>query len=126
MDILVVSEDPHFSIAVHDLIGGGEHRIVGCLGPSNSHCPLEERHACPLAGHSQVVLVDVPPSGSFGRPGHEIPAGAYAEKLQAMHPDAFVLLCGATPAAGASGEVDHVADRLTALATVQALLEARV
>jgi len=126
MDILVVSEDPHFTVAVHDLIGGGENRVVGCLGPANSHCPLEERQACALTAHSSIVIVDAPPSGSFGRPGHEIPAGTYAERLLAKHPGRLVLLCGATPAAGASGEVTHVTDRLSALATVQALLEARV
>ena len=129
MDILVITEDPHFITAVHDLIGPEGGRVVGCLGPANSHCPLEERQSCGMAAHSAVAIVDVPSSGSFGRPGsiEAVPAGEYAERLQAMHPRLKVLLCGAIPgASGASGEVGHVTERLTALATLQALLQARV
>ena len=129
MDILVVTEDPHFITAVHDLIGPEGGRVVGCLGPANSHCPLEQRHVCGMAEHSAVAIVDVPPSGSFGRPGSidAVPAGEYAERLQAAHPGLKVLLCGAIPgASGPSGEVTLIADRLTTLATLQAILQARV
>ena len=127
MDVLVVTQDPHFIGAIQDVVVPAGGRVLGCLGPADSHCPLEERSVCPMAAHSDVVVVDSPPSGSFGHVGREVPAGLYAERLRRTHPGRLVLLCGAFPGlAGASGEVAHVEDRLKALATIEALLAARV
>ena len=127
MDILVVSEDPAFISAVHDIVEAAGNRVLGCLGPAASLCPLERRGVCGMAEHSSIILVDCPPSGSFGRHHGAMPAETYAERLSQAHPGRFVLLCGAAPgAARAAGEIDHVTDRVRALATIQAMLGARV
>jgi hypothetical protein len=127
MDILVVSEDPNFITAVHDVVQPKGGRVNGCLGPANSHCPLETKHVCPMAEHAEIVVVDSPPSGYFGSHGDLVPSGDYAARLQRAHPGRLVLLCGAIPGvSGASGDVDHVTDRVKTLATIEALLEARV
>ena len=124
MDVLVVSEDHHFIEAVHGIVREGGGRSAGCLGPANTPCDLETRRICPLAAHSSVVLVDAPASGSFRYGAGVVPAGEYAERRAEFHPGRLGLLSGARPGAvGAAGEVAHVADRLQAVATIQALLD---
>jgi hypothetical protein len=113
--VLVVSEDPGFIIEVQERFQPLGVKVVGCLGPAASPCQLEYRRNCSLADHSSMVIVDAPRSGVFGRRWNVLPAGAYAERLAAAHPDTFVVLCGAPDGtSGPSGDVTHVSSRAAA------------
>jgi hypothetical protein len=112
--VLVVSEDPGF---VHHLQGRFQVGTVvrGCLGPADNFCELDRYGSCMLVEHSTIVLVDSPQSGVFGRRWSAVPAGTYAERIASVHPESFVILCGApVGTAGPSGEVAHVATRAAA------------
>ena len=84
---------------------------MGCTGPAQAPCYLEEHKKCPFAAHADVAVVDAPEGGVFARYWKGIPAGAYAERLARSHPGCFVVVADGEPGlAGPMGEVAHVRD----------------
>ena len=117
--VLIVSEDPFFIEEARRSLRPDGHRVVGCLGPSHSSCPLLERGTCPLAEHADFVLVDSPESGEFRYHAFDITAGKYAETLQDHHAATRVLLSGAPVGhSGPTGEVICTEDRTQALSLI--------
>jgi hypothetical protein len=115
--VLLVSEDPGFIVELETMMRGRGFEVLGCLGPAHTHCDLVDDHTdCPLAADAFVAIIDSPPSGAFEYQWKAEPAGLYAEKLAARHPDCFVVLCGAPLSlSGPTGEVAHVPDRVAAI-----------
>lgn len=121
--VLVVSEDPFFIEAVRTLVVTEGGRVVACLGPAASPCILDQKDVCPLAAGSAIAIVDAPPEGVFRYHWKEISAGHYAERLQAAHPQTYVLL-SATDAGvnGPTGEVAVTVGRVETLHLLQWVL----
>lgn len=113
--LLVVSEDPEFVERVRERCRPSGSQVIACLGPSQSPCLMDVKKTCGLAATADVVLVDSPPTGVFGGRWGTLPAGNYAEKLAARHPDAFVILVAPVGLAGPTGEVTSVSSRERAL-----------
>jgi hypothetical protein len=114
MKAMVVSEDPEFIVAVDRLMRSRGSELVGCLEPADAGWLPQE------AG---IAIVDAPPSGAFvthgecpPRPGHEVPAGSYAEELAARHPHLMVVVCNVHEGVGGpTGGVACVENREVAV-----------
>lgn len=90
--------------------------MTACLGPAHSTCLLDTDGSCSLAGHSGIVVVDSPRSGSFERHTTSVPSATYAERVACAHPDTLVLLAGALEGYGGwCGEAVHTDTREHAL-----------
>lgn len=119
MKALIVSEDPEFIFRAQEMMHG-RCKVVGCLGPVNTPCPLETEGRCSLAESADVVIVDAP-SGVFSHRSTSSPAGPYAGHLRAACPESLVVLESPDFVAGATGGTAHVSDRKHALALLKAL-----
>ena len=121
--VLVVSEEPALIHAASETLRSSGVQVIGCLGPAHARCKLEDHQSCPLADHATIALIDSPTTGAFTRHWKIVQSGTYAERLQRMHPDCTVILCGAPEgAAGPSGEVAHATSARSALALLHALV----
>ena len=116
--ILVVTEDPTFLTSVHERLTPLGARVIGCMGPLASPCPLDAKGFCSLAGHSRLVIVDAPSSGSFTHLSETVPAADYASRLAHAHPAAMVLLSGVAEGSGPTGDAICVKDREVAVNVV--------
>ena len=116
--ILVVTEDPAFLTSVHERLTPLGARVIGCMGPIASPCPLKVKGFCSLAGHARLVIVDAPPSGAFTHLSETVPAATYASRLAHAHPSSMVLLCGVAEGNGPTGDAVCVKDRDVAVNVV--------
>jgi hypothetical protein len=120
--VLLVTEDPFFIEEARSALGSDGIRMVACLGPAHSSCPLLEHGSCSIAEHVGVVLVDSPSTGAFSHHAFSIAAGEYAETLQSHHPSSRVLLSGAPVGhSGPTGEVICTEDRTQSLSLIRGL-----
>ena len=123
--VLVVTEDPDLIAQVRAIAEAEGARVIACLGPAASPCFLDDKGLCPLAATCRVVIVESPAQGSFKYHLTDIPAGAYAERLQRAHPETYVVLIPAVGAlAGPTGEVAAVASREESLHLLSWILRA--
>ncbi|MGH2729587.1 MAG: hypothetical protein ACRDJI_03150 [Actinomycetota bacterium] len=107
---MIVSEDPEFIVALDHLMRSRGAEVVGCIEPADARW---------LPRGAGIAIIDAPPSGAFvthgecpPRPGHEVPAGRFAEELAARHPDVMVVVCNVNEGAGGpSGGVACVENR---------------
>lgn len=118
--VLVVSEDPTIIVEAQRMLGSHGAHVVGCLGPAQTPCVLDDREVCPLAAHTSVAIVDAPATGSFKLHWKDVTVGEYATRLARAHPACFVILCGAPlGASGYTGEVAHATNARSALAILR-------
>ena len=116
LTVLLVSEDPETIFAVQRALKPAGVRVVGCTGPVQAPCYLDEYHTCPFAEHADVAVVDVPDGGEFTRFWQTAQAGPYAERLARRHPHCFVVVTdGEAGRSGPMGEVAHVRDLQSAV-----------
>jgi hypothetical protein len=115
-DVLVVSERPELLHHAFETLRPLGISVVGCLGPALGPCKLETSDECPLAAHSNVVIVDSPACGAFTDHLRAIPAADYAADIATKHPDTFPILCGAPEAVGgATGDTAHATNALAVI-----------
>ena len=118
-DVLVVSERPELLHYAFETLRPLGMTVVGCLGPALGPCKLDTSNECPLAVHSNVVIIDSPACGAFTDHLRAIPAADYAANIAERHPDTFPILCGAPEAAG--GATGDTAQASSALAVIEML-----
>ena len=123
-DVLVVSERPELLHHAFETLRPLGMTVVGCLGPALGPCKLETGVDCPLALHSDVVIIDTPPCGAFTNHVKVVPAADYAADIAAKHPDTFPILCGAPEAiSGATGDTAQASSALSVIEMLRQLAQ---
>jgi hypothetical protein len=121
-NVLVVSEDPALIHHAFNTLRPLGMTVTGCLGPALGPCKLEDSDGCGLAAHSDVVLIDSPPSGVFTDHLKRVPAADYAAELADRHPETLPILCGAPEGtSGATGDSTQAPSTIAAIEMLRQL-----
>ena len=124
MKALVVSQDPEFVARLRQEMRDRDCKILACLGPINSMCPLESEGRCRLAESVDAVIVDAP-TGTFSHLSEAMPAGLYAGRLREACPGSFVILEAPRLRSGPTGGTPQVDDRSQVIRLLKGLTRSR-